>query len=374
MFDSIYSSLTRRVPYKLLILVPILLSVLALLVIYFNGMPLGIDFKGGTLIELTTDNNVDAQEIASLSSDLSVLKLEDLVVSSGKDLETGKNKVSISTTSVIGVGNVSGILQKYFGDLHEFDEATAVLSQKPPDDLRDRLSSRLKERVDVQYDAVSKTITVTAMDLDKAELDSALTYYLGEDVSVQLSKKNLNINAMQPTLGEKLRSDGLKAAIVGYILMVMVILLAFRDVVPSFAVLLSATCDAVIAMGFMSIFGIVMEPASLVALVMLIGYSVDTDILLTTRMLKRRKGEINEAVDGAVKTGLTMTGTTFVVMLVVLIVSELFTHLSALTSIASVLLLGLLADVFSTWFMNAGILKWYLEEKGGTLGLFKKRR
>ena len=374
MFDNIYSSLTRRVPYKLLILVPILLSVLALLIIYFNGMPLGIDFKGGTLIELTTDNSVDAQEVAGLSSDLSALTLEDLKVYSGKDLETGKNKVSISTTSVIGVSNVSGILQKHFGELHEFDEAIAVLSQKPPDDLRDRLSSRIKQRADVAYDAVSKNITITAMDLNKAELDSALTYYLGEDVSVQLLKKNLNINAMQPTLGEKLRSDGLKAAIVGYILMVVVILLAFRDVVPSVAVLLSATCDAVISMGFMSILGIVMEPASLVALVMLIGYSVDTDILLTTRMLKRRKGEINEAVDGAVKTGLTMTGTTFVVMLVVLIVSELFTHLSALTSIASVLLLGLLADVFSTWFMNAGILKWYLEEKGGTLGLFKKKR
>ncbi len=373
MFDNIYSNLTRKVPYKLLILIPIVASVLALFVIYFNGMPLGIDFKGGTLIELTTDKSVGPQDVASLSSDLSALKLEDLKVYSGKDLETGKNKVSISTTSVISAGNLSSILGKYFGVLHEFDEASAVLSQKPSDNLRDRLSSRLKEGVDVQYDAASKTVTITALDLDKAELDSALTYYLEEDVSVQLSKKNLNVNAMQPTLGEKLRNDGLKAAIVGYILMVLVILLAFRDVVPSVAVLLSASCDAVISIGLMSLLGIVMEPASLVALIMLVGYSVDTDILLTTRMLKRRKGEINEAVDGAVKTGLTMTGTTFVVMLVVLIVSELFTHLSALTSIASVLLLGLMADVCSTWFMNAGILKWYLEEKGGKLGLFRKR-
>jgi preprotein translocase subunit SecF len=127
-------------------------------------------------------------------------------------------------------------------------------------------------------------------------------------------------------------------------------------------------------MGLMSIFGIVLEPASLVALIMLIGYSVDTDILLTTRMLKRKRGELDEAVDGALKTGLTMTGTTFVVMVVVLIVSTFFTHLQELTSIASVLLLGLLADVTSTWFMNAGILKWYIEEKGSkTKKLYKPK-
>ena len=251
--------------------------------------------------------------------------------------------------------------------MRESDIASAVLKSKPPSDLAVRLKSRLKQTVDVKYDDATKTLTITALDMNKADLDSALTFYLEEDVSVNLLKKNLNINAMQPTLGAKLRDDGMKAALVGYILMALVILLAFRDIVPSIAVLLSASCDAIITLGFMSVFGIVLEPASLVALIMLVGYSVDTDILLTTRMLKRRRGELNEAVDGAVKTGLTMTGTTFVVMLVVLIVSELFTHLSALTSIASVLLIGLSADVISTWFMNAGILKWYIEEKGGKI-------
>jgi preprotein translocase subunit SecF len=367
MFDNIYSNLTRKVPYKSLILIPIIASVLMIVFISFNGVPLGIDFKGGTLIELTTDKTVDAQTVTDLTKDLQGLSLENLKIYSGKDLETENNKVSISTSSVIGLSNVSGVLVKYFGELRESDTASAVLQSKPPSDLADRLKSRLKQTVDVSYDNATKTLTVTSLDMNKADLDSALSYYLEGNVSVNLQKKNLNLNAMQPTLGAKLRDDGLKAAIVGYILMAIVILLAFRDIVPSIAVLLSATCDAVITLGLMSVFGIVLEPASLVALIMLVGYSVDTDILLTTRMLKRRKGELNEAVDGAIKTGLTMTGTTFVVMLVVLMVSALFTHLSALTSIASVLLLGLLADVSSTWFMNAGILKWYIEEKGSKI-------
>jgi preprotein translocase subunit SecF len=367
MFDNIYSSLTRKVPYKSLILIPIIASVLMLVFISVNGIPLGIDFKGGTLIELSTDKTVDSQQVADLTKDLQGLSLENLKVYSGKDLETEKNKVTISTSSVIGLNDISTILNKYFGDMRESDQASVVLKSRPPSDLASRLKSRLKQTVDIQYDEATKTLTITALDMNKEELDSALTYYLEEDVSVILQKKNLNLNAMQPTLGEKLRNDGFKAAVVGYILMAVVILLAFRDIVPSIAVLLSATCDGVITLGLMSIFGIVLEPASLVALIMLVGYSVDTDILLTTRMLKRRKGELDEAVDGAIKTGLTMTGTTFVVMVVVLLVSSFFTHLSALTSIASVLLLGLLADVTSTWFMNAGILKWYIDEKGSKI-------
>lgn len=365
MLDNIYSSLTKKVPYKSLIFIPIIASALSLLLVFYNGVPLGIDFKGGTLIEITTEKDVNADTLSSLTKDLSALSLEDLKVYSGKDLETQKTKVSISTSSVVGLSQVGSVLSKYFDELRESDRATVVLSSKPASDLTDRLKSRLKQTVDVEYDEAGKKLTITALDLNKEELDSALTYYLEEDVSVNLLKKNLNLNAMQPTLGEKLRNDGFKAAVVGYILMVVVILLAFRDVVPSIAVLLSATCDAVITLGLMSILGIVLEPASLVALIMLVGYSVDTDILLTTRMLKRRKGELDEAVDGAMKTGLTMTGTTFVVMVVVLAVSTLVTHLSALTSIASVLLLGLIADVTSTWFMNAGILKWHIEEMSG---------
>ncbi|MFZ2454864.1 MAG: hypothetical protein WAX07_00075 [Candidatus Altiarchaeia archaeon] len=365
MFDNIYSNLIRKVPYKSLILIPIIASVLMIVFISVNGIPLGIDFKGGTLIEFTSDKTFDSQQIDSLTKDLQGLSLENLKVYSGKDLETEKSKVTISTSSVIGSSDVGPILTKYFGEIRESDRASVVLKSDPPSDLADRLKTRLKQTVDLQYDEAAKTLTIIALDMNKEDLDSALSFYLEEDdISVNLQKKNLNLNAMQPTLGEKLKNDGMKAAIVGYILMAVVILLAFRDIVPSIAVLLSASCDGVITLGLMSLFGIVLEPASLVALIMLVGYSVDTDILLTTRMLKRRKGELDEAVDGAIKTGLTMTGTTVVVMVVVLLVSTFFTHLAALTSIASVLLLGLLADVTSTWFMNAGILKWYVEEKG----------
>jgi len=374
MFDNIYSTLVGKVPYRSLIFIPIVASILMIVIVLVNGLPLGIDFKGGTLIEVATDKSFDQQTLDGIAKDLSEIGLKDLKVYMGRDIETNKNKVSIATTSVATFNETRVILEKYFGSLRKTDIATATLQNAPPEDLSKRLTVRLKQGVDVSFDNSSKVLTLVSIDMDKTDLENALKDFVGGGVQVDLQKRNMNIDAMQPTLGEKLKTDGLKAAVIGYILMALVIFFAFRDLIPSIAVLLSATCDAVITMGFMSLFGIVLEPASLVALLMLVGYSVDTDVLLTSRILKKRKGDVNEGVDSAIKTGLTMTGTTFVVMVVVLFISTMITHVATLASIASVLLLGLVADVSSTWFMNAGILKWYIEERGGKFNLFRRGR
>jgi preprotein translocase subunit SecF len=374
MLDHIYSTLTSKVPYKTLTYIPILLSVLMLFVIYFNGLPMGIDFRGGTLIDVTLDAPTDS--LSKLEGELVSAGLEDLKVYSGINLETGKTRISISTTTVNSskINKTTEILTGYFGVLRDSDTATAFLNSSPPSDLQAKLRARLKENVDVSYNASTKTLSIVALDLNKDNLDSALSFYTNEKVSVGLQKRNLNMNQIQPSLGEKLRQDGFTAAFVGYILMAFVIVVAFRSFVPVVAVLLCATLDAVITIGFMSIFGIVVEPASLVALLMLVGYSVDTDVLLTTRMLKRKRGELNEGVDGAIKTGLTMTLTTLTVMTVVLLISTYVTHVATLISISSVLVIGLVADIATTWFMNAGIMKWYVEEKGAKLNLIKSKR
>ncbi|HIE34429.1 MAG TPA: protein translocase subunit SecF, partial [Candidatus Altiarchaeales archaeon] len=157
------------------------------------------------------------------------------------------------------------------------------------------------------------------------------------------------------------------------ILIILVIFIAFRDFVPSIAVILAATFDALFAAGGMSLFGITLEPASLVAIIMLVGYSVDTDILLTTRVLKTRTGTVNERIDNAMKTGLTMTTTTLCVMFVILIISTQVIKIDIMADISSVLLVGLIGDIISTWFMNAGILKWYMEEKGGKIRIRRVR-
>ena len=62
----------------------------------------------------------------------------------------------------------------------------------------------------------------------------------------------------------------------------------FRDFVPSIAVITVALSDIIIAIGGMSLFGIPLSVASVGAILMLIGYSVDTDILLTCLLYTSR--------------------------------------------------------------------------------------
>ena len=73
-----------------------------------------------------------------------------------------------------------------------------------------------------------------------------------------------------------------------FLFMSITVFIIFRNLVPSLAVIAAALCDIIIAVGGMSLFGIPLSVATVGALLMLIGYSVDTDILLTTRVLKAK--------------------------------------------------------------------------------------
>jgi preprotein translocase subunit SecF len=67
-----------------------------------------------------------------------------------------------------------------------------------------------------------------------------------------------------------------------------------------------------------------------------------------------------------------MTGTVISVMIVMAVISSTLTQITTLYNIALVLLFGLIADLPSTWFTNAGIIRWYFEVPGGRK-LFSKR-
>jgi len=100
--------------------------------------------------------------------------------------------------------------------------------------------------------------------------------------------------------------------------------------------------------------------AGIVAFLMLIGYSVDTDILLTTRLLKKHEST-DKALFGAFKTGTTMTITSIIAITTALIV--VYPFASVLNQIFTILLIGLGLDLFNTWITNASIIKWYTETK-----------
>ncbi len=350
MFDKPYDRMIKRVPYKILVFIPFIISGLMILVIIFNGLTFGIEFQGGLLVEVKTDKAIDQ---AALENDLAQLKLENLKVLAGSDVLILKTTSDIST---VDKNRIVQVLEKYVGPLSEYDIATLKIDKEPTKDTLLVLQ---------KYGSVSEfkdgKITITASNLDKEELKKDVSKKLPE-AELGISDANLLYNSVMPILGADFKTRGITAMAVAFALMAIVVFIAFREFVPSIAVIQAAINDVIIAAGGVSLLGIELEPVSIAALLMLIGYSVDTDILLTSRVLKQRGAEINDQINDAMKTAFTMLASTMSALVVLFVISYTI-QLSMWTNIASILLIGLVADIMTTWFTNAGMLKWYFESK-----------
>ena len=176
---------------------------------------------------------------------------------------------------------------------------------------------------------------------------------------------NSPIESVGSTFSAANQGQALIAVIVAFIGMAITVFVIFRNPVPSAAIVMAAFADIVFAMAMMNLFGVQLTFGTLAALLMLIGYSVDTDILLTTKVLGERK-YIEKKIASCRTTGLTMTGAAIVAFVVLYLVSTFagvigMSAIPVLSSIALVLIFGLVADLINTWYFNAGLLKWYME-------------
>lgn len=194
-------------------------------------------------------------------------------------------------------------------------------------------------------------------------MDNEQQRQLEEDVMGRYS--NVQIQQVGPVYGQELQVQALQALFISFIGMAIIVFLIFRTLIPSAAVILSAFSDIAIAAAFMRVAGIELSLGTLAALLMLIGYSVDSDILLTNRVIKRR-GPVEEKISRAMHTGITMTTTTLAALTAMFIVSTFaylvvpsFTQITLLSQISIVLIAGLFADMMNTWLLNTGILRWY---------------
>lgn len=167
-----------------------------------------------------------------------------------------------------------------------------------------------------------------------------------------------SVESIGASLGDAFFRQTAVAVLVAFLFMGLVVFAYFRSVIPSLAVILAAFSNIVVTIAILNIVEFRLGTAGIAALLMLIGYSVDTDILLTTRLMKEDHGTVFERLIGAMKTGMTMSVTTLIAATVTFIVAES----QVLQEIILVVMIGLIIDIINTWIQNAGILRWYLEK------------
>jgi len=230
-------------------------------------------------------------------------------------------------------------------------------------------SSGLEGALEDEFNIDFKFGTIREISGDESGRTIETNNYLGPEKKESIRKflvkwgvndDDITVRSVGPSISARFLREAIKAVLFAFLFMAIVVFVRFRTIVPSMAVVISAFSDIITTFAVMILLGIELSPGTFVALLLLVGYSVDTDILLTTRILVRKTGSFEDRLYGAMKTGLTMNATTLAAVSMILIASTTV----ILKEIAVVILIGLLVDLINTWIQNAGILHWYVTSGG----------
>jgi preprotein translocase subunit SecF len=175
----------------------------------------------------------------------------------------------------------------------------------------------------------------------------------------ELGISSYSIEVTSPELGVGFFRQLIIAIGIAFIFMAIVVFIIFRTFVPSIAIILAALTDIIGTLAILNILNIEIGAAGIAAFLMLIGYSVDTDIMLTTKVIRARELALVDRLKSSLKTGLTMTLTS----LIAIFIAFLFTNSLVLKQIFMILCIGLSMDIFSTWIGNISIITWYVKKK-----------
>ena len=169
-----------------------------------------------------------------------------------------------------------------------------------------------------------------------------------------------SIDSVSGSFGSDTQLLAIAGVLVAFGGMSLLVFAMFRTFIPSVAVVVSAFSDVMIPLAMMNLIGIELTLGTVAALLMLIGYSVDSDILLNNSIL-RRTGDFYESTNRAMRTGVTMTITSIAAMAVMTIGAWAF-GIDLLRAIGLILVVGLLADLMNTYLLNVSLLRWYKYE------------
>jgi preprotein translocase subunit SecF len=234
------------------------------------------------------------------------------------------------------------------------DDLTSDLSQQFPElDINARELTSSGAFIGFTLDA----------DLDTTQQDKINQFLesVRKSTGIPLVQGDYTLEAIGSSLGSSFFKETFRAMIFAFLFMALVVLIYFRKLVPAGIVILAVVSDIIATLAVVNLLNIKLSTAGIAAFLMLIGYSVDTDMLLSTRMLRRKDLSMNERIFSSLKTGLMMSCTTLVAIIVALI----FSDSAVISQIMTILFIGLVFDLIFTWFQNMGILRLYMEKKEG---------
>lgn len=266
-----------------------------------RGLNLGLDFSGGTLIELEF---VEAPAIESVRAELSNLGVEDaIVVFFGADTD-----VLVRTASQM-VSNC------------ESDPEVAAQAEQQGRVCADTLVNSLNASLD-----------------SEAEV--------------------LRVESVGPQIGEELREDGGLGLLAALIVVMLYVAMRFQYKF-SFGAVVALFHDVLITLGIFSIFYWEFDLTVLAALLAVIGYSLNDTIVVFDRIRENfrslRDVETEEAINISLTQTLGRTLVTSLTTLLVLVVLFLFGG-EMINNFAQALIIGIIIGTYSSIYVASNVV------------------
>ncbi len=368
--------------YNKLIAIPVILILASLFCIFvYPGVTYGLDFKGGTLLTVyssatSIDSALLKEKLSPFSSNVDVRQFSAPDGGSGLEIELGPSealeKASVTSRELDSLKT-------------EYDDASLELTYLEANIDSGTVTSTDLEKVQAKIAGLEAKVVAKSTELlallgdnsivpQKAIAAYALAHdsYFDRQDSYQktvmeqvrsvVPVSSYSAREVGSTLSKQFLGKTVEILVLSFLLTSIVVFVIFRSFIPSFAVVFGAVADIVITLGVMTVLGLPLTLASFAALLMLIAFSFETDVLLTVRVLKRSDGTAYDRAFETMKTTVMINLAT-IISFSVLLGASMLLSISTYYQIATVAVIGALVDFIATWFGNAVLVLHFFGKK-----------
>ncbi|WP_426572724.1 protein translocase subunit SecF [Aquihabitans sp. McL0605] len=361
-----------------------------------NGLNLGIDFTGGTVWEVPA-GKADVAEVTKAMGDLGYNDVQVQLVTQGtgsgeKKLLRVEAEASSSpdkaTTKALdqASSDLSSIKSKLKGESKSKVDAVQANLDSVDGPFKEAVPTPLKtlqSQIDDLSKSVSdgkatdKVVTASTADMQKQvsaldALEQAEVERVGQAVTKELASltgsnvKDVTVDTVGPSWGQQISAKARTALIVFLIVISLYITLRF-EFRMAMATLAALVHDLLIVVGIYAIFQFPVTPATVIALLTILGFSIYDGIVVFDRVdentkLLGRKAKMtysemaNMSLNQVLMRSLNTSITALLPIFTVLVLGSFVLGATTLEEFGLALFLGLLSGAYSSIFIATPML------------------
>lgn len=349
-----------RKPAAVLSILLVLTSITSLAI---NGLKFGLDFTGGTQIDVSFDKPADVIKIREVlhregvenpvvvlfGSDTEVLIRSQGSMQDAAFVNLGRVLTSIAPSAALADTERAQADRDGFSQVLVFDGVT-------PDQLRDTHFFNQQYFGNVLFDRRGEQTTVAV----EKSADVAFMGYLLEvlsqetDSAVELRRSEF----VGPQVGEELRDEGGLGVIFALLVVMAYVAMRFQYKF-SIAAVLGLLHDVVIVLGIFSIFRLEFDLTVLAAVLAVIAYSINNTIVVFDRIREnfRRLRKSNDVEVINISLTQTLERTIVLSLTTMLVLFALFFFGGEmLAGFALALIIGITSGTYTSWYICTAVL------------------